>query len=158
MISMCIILFGVKMLFEDTKCKDVDSYELNTYFSIENNNKKIIHGECYAYDECINEEGKLEFEFKLGTYDKRDEFFELSILHDYYQEEFNIEGEETATDTYEVKLSNEENETQFSVVLDAEKYHQNSIVIFTLRQDITEFSSENEFVSASKYGECCYRT
>lgn len=145
----CIILLGVNRLFWDVIYEDADLYELNTYFSIENNEKKIIHGESYAYDQCLNEEGQIEFTFQLGTFDERNEFFELSILHDYHQEEFSVNGEEVVTNSYEVELSNDVNETQFSVVLDAEKYQKNSIVIFTLRQDTKEFRSENEFLDAS---------
>lgn len=147
MLSMFTILISVKTFFLNTRYENIDSYELNTYFSIENNNRKIIHGESYAYNQCLNEEGKLEFKFELGTYDNRNEIFELSILRDFRQENFSVKGEKT--DSYEVGLSSEENQTQFSVIMDAESHYQSSIMIFTLRQDTTENSSKNQFLCDS---------
>lgn len=124
-------------------------YELNTYFSMENNGKKVIHGDNLNYEDCLNKEGNIELKIKIGKHDNRREVFELSVLNNYFQEKFRLKSNSNMMESYRIELEENESEKEFFIILNLNQFQYENRLVFTLRQDTEVYSLENELVRDS---------
>ena len=138
----------VRMIFAQEQPNEAgETYKLNTALTIASGSEKIISGNMYKCNQLTEEKGKIKYDFQMESYDLRSESFELSILCNYSQCDFYVEGKKFKK--YRWQLKENSPQKKFSVMLDKSKHRSNSSIIFIIRQDITEKSMNNELVSES---------
>ncbi len=124
-----------------------DSYILSSYVTI-SDKKGVVEGYTINYEDCKDDNDNFELEIEIGSDEKREIGFEISVLVNYEQQCFKIKNstENILSKTVYV----EENSEKVIIVLEKKffQFNQNQFII-NIRQDIEELSYKNELVRDS---------
>ena len=139
-----IILFGglyiIKMGSEPVK-----SYNLSSYIKI-SNSEGVVNNSQAKYEDFENKSGNCELKIKIGSHEQRVVKYEVSILVNYEQQYFKIEGKRELSTIVEVN----DNSQEFIIEIDRSAFTQyRNHLIINIRQDIGQLSFQNNLVTNS---------
>lgn len=123
-----------------------EEYKINTEICVKCKEENIFNKFDLDYNDYADEDGNLILSLRVNKYDERTEKFEVSLLNNYNQISFNIGDNAERVLTYIFSINNFEKERIVNIVIPKENLVYSNNFILNVRQDIDEYSGENELV------------